>query len=101
MTKHSHYDPKTGEINLAPDASLYCKFHEIAHKQQHLARTWPYIFWRVGSCIPGLKYLATLLIEFDALRRARRTMRFLKIWNASHQREASHMFRSYIWRRTT
>lgn len=89
------YNTKTDEVRVAPDASLYCRFHELAHRDQWKnSRLWRGLI-RLTT-VPRAKYLATLVVEYDALRRARRVMRKLGIWTPEASNEAGVMFNSYV-----
>jgi hypothetical protein len=99
MAEPNQYDPATDTITLRPDASLYVRFHEEAHREQYRTHSW-LVFLRNVFALSALgNYLATIWIEFDALRRARRTMRALGIWNLSAAQEATRGFRSYVFRK--
>lgn len=91
----SYYDPKTDQLHLKPGASLYERFHETAHRDQwQNSRLWRFVI-RLRR-IPFVKYLATLAVEYDALRRARQVMRNLGIWSHHASNEAGAMFNSYV-----
>ncbi len=99
VAEHSFYDPTTGEIVLHPFATLFTRFHELAHKEQHETRC---VFWRIwcfGRWIRGVQWLATLLLELDANRRARRNMIALDLWNPQAETEARQDLRSYFTRK--
>ena len=92
------YDPSTGAVNLPESASLYAKFHELGHKNQHLCYPVIFIVMVSLSQIPILGYFVKLAMEWDAYRRAKRQMRYLGLWNKDRAREAGYSLRSYIWR---
>lgn len=92
----SHYDPRTREIVLSPCASLYCRFHELAHREQHETRAAPFLAWSKCCPIRVLGYFALLWIEWDAYRRARRVMQRLGVWSKEACIEARNTFISYV-----
>lgn len=89
----SNYNPNTRRIFLEPDASLYCRFHELAHKEQHESARWRILF--AARFVRGLTYLATLWLEYDAYRRARKVMEHLGVWSAEAETEARLALRAY------
>lgn len=94
----SHYNIDTGKIFLVPSATLYTRFHEEAHKEQHQTRC---AIWRIywyGRYIRGIAWLVILLIEFDAYRRARRRLERLGAWNAELAAEAHDALLSHVRR---
>lgn len=97
MSGYSNYNPKTRRINLAPDASLYCRFHELAHKEQHESAKWRICF--AARFVRGFNWIITLLIEYNAYRRARRVMERIGIWSAEAEIEARDALRAYITRK--
>ena len=99
MDTRGSFDPTTGEIKLRHDATLYTKFHEIAHKAQHTEKPFMFVLCCSLRLLPLANYLATLWIEYDALRRARKIMQFLGVWNSAVEREAKRAFRSYVFRK--
>lgn len=93
------YDPRTDEITLDPDASLYVRLHELAHQEQYRNKSWVFRVVLVLRCIRGLNYLATLWIEFDALRRARSVMQTMGVWTDDAEQEARRSFYTYVRRK--
>lgn len=96
----SHYDPATRRVNLTPDASLYVRLHEEAHKIQHETQCLPWIAYVHCNGIRILGYLSRIWVEFDAMRRARNVMKQIGCWNVAASNEASTAFKTYIRRRS-
>jgi hypothetical protein len=95
----NHYNPATREIVLAPSASLYSRFHELAHKDQHESNSTVYIAWVILRRARAINYFVTLWIEFDAYRRTRRVMRRLGLWSDEVRQEARSYLRAYALRK--
>jgi predicted PhzF superfamily epimerase YddE/YHI9 len=96
---HSWYDPTDGKIHLAPDACLYVRFHELAHKEQYEQRALCSRVWGRACRIRFARYFACLWIEFDAHRRARAVMKVLGLWNDEASRTAWGSLVSYLLKR--
>lgn len=92
----SRYEPSTDAVHLAPGASLYCRFHEEAHREQCKTRRWRFVANLRDFRL--VNYLATLWIEYDALRRARAVMEKLGVWTEDAEQEARRSFYSYVRR---
>jgi hypothetical protein len=84
----SHYSPRDHKIVLRPDASLYARFHEEAHREQHETSAIVFHFWAHLWFWPVLGRLVTLWIEIDADRRARRVMQKLGVWSVEAAKES-------------
>jgi len=91
----SSYDPRTGEIHCSPGASLYARFHELAHKDQHENGAACYYAWLALRYFRVVGYLSILWIELDAILRARRVMLTLGLWNDRACQEAKNNLISY------
>lgn len=91
------YDPRTDKILLEKGASLYVKFHEEAHREQCKSAKWRFIANLRDFRL--VNYLATLWIEFDAMRRARVVMEKLGVWSDDVEQEARRSFYSYVRRK--
>lgn len=94
----STYHPSTRQIHHAAGASLYARFHELAHAEQHERMTWLFIIWALGHKIPGVRHVVTVLIELDAHRRARVVMQRLGVWTPEAETEGRLSLRSYLKR---
>jgi hypothetical protein len=94
---NSHFNPQSGKIVLIPGATLYARFHELAHAEQYESAKWR--FWFSTRMVRGLSYLSTLWVEYDAHRRARRVMKRLGVWNADAAAEGNASLKSYITRK--
>jgi hypothetical protein len=92
----SSYDCKTGKIEIAPGATLYARFHEEAHKEQHHTKAVIWRLWWHGRWFHGVQWLTTVLVEFDAYRRARRNMIRLDLWKPEYETEARLDLLSYF-----
>lgn len=101
MELENQYRPWDRKIVLRPDASLYARFHEEAHREQH--ETNSVVFWAWASLhfLRGIGWVVTVWIEWDANRRARRAMEKAGLWTKDAQSEARHSIMSYIKRRET
>jgi hypothetical protein len=95
----SKYDTRTGMVTCQPGASLYVRFHEEAHREQHQSKSAIWRIWWYGRWIRGVQWVVTLLIEYDAYRRARRALERLGAWTAELETEAWHGLKSYIKRK--
>lgn len=91
----SQYDPRTRRITLAPSASLYTQFHELAHQEQHEKQTYAYIAWCLFCRVRLIRHVVTFWIELDAYRRAKVKMIKLGIWNDEACQEAKNNLISY------
>lgn len=91
----SFYDPRTRAIHLEPCASLYARFHELAHKEQHEKGAVCFYAWLVLRYFRVVGYLSILWIELDAYLRARRVMLTLGLWNDRACQEAKNNLISY------
>jgi hypothetical protein len=96
LSGQNYYYPLTKQIVLRPDASLYARFHEEAHRQQHLSAPRLFIVVCVLRGIRVVSYFATLAVEYDAYRRARRVMRRLGLWSEEACQEAKNCLISYV-----
>lgn len=96
----SHYNPDQRKIVLHPNASLYARFHELAHADQHEKMVPAFAAWTIFYRVRVLNYFATLWVEFDANRRAKRVMKVLGIWDDGAAREARKNLMSYVARRS-
>jgi hypothetical protein len=94
-----YYSPRQRKIVVGADATLYVRFHEEAHREQH--ETVPFFFWLCvyARPLPFAGRYINLLLELDADRRARRIMRKLGIWSAEADRESRENLRSYFTRK--
>lgn len=92
------YDPATGGNNLPETASIYSKFHELAHGDQHRNSPVMFIIMISLSNLWVIGYFITLWIEFDAMRRAKRKMMSFQLWDRARSQEAWRQYRTYIWR---
>jgi hypothetical protein len=99
MKALSWYNCDTGEIVLSPSATLYARFHEEAHKEQHQTKCLFFRLWWYGRWIRGVQWVVTVLIELDAYRRARRNMIRLDLWNAEADTEGRHDISNYFTKR--
>jgi hypothetical protein len=95
----SHYDPRTGQIFLQHDSTLYQRYHEEGHKELHVKH--PSIFRLLYDLrrYVLVGYLATLFLEIDADRRARRVMHRLGVWTSEAEKEARSNLMSYFKRK--
>ena len=89
ICERNEYDPVTRTVRLRRDASPYAKLHETAHARQHAenSRCWR-VYWACRR-VPVLSWATTLLLEYDAICRVKRT-----IW-ASSRAEAMAGFWSH------
>jgi hypothetical protein len=99
MNKRSLYDPRTREIKMSPGASLYSRFHELAHKEQHDTMAPVYLAWAIFRQIRFVDWFVTLCIEYDAHRRARRVMQRLEVWSDEACQEGRNNLISYAMRK--
>ena len=100
MNLTNYYDPTTRKVFLSPTATLWTVFHEHAHAEQHAKTTFIYILWALFHQIRGIEYLVTILIEWDANRRARNAMIVNGIWTDEARQQARKNLLSYILRRS-
>jgi hypothetical protein len=77
----SWYDPETRTVSIAPNAPLYIRFHEEAHKEQHESGAVCFWLWVRLCRVRVVRYFVSLWVEFDAHRRARKAMERLGLWN--------------------
>jgi hypothetical protein len=91
----SYYQPSTRKIILAPDATAYAKFHELAHKEQHDTMALVFRAWFILRWFKVTNYFATLWIEWDAHCRARAAMMKLGLWNDEARQEGRSNLKSY------
>jgi hypothetical protein len=96
---NSHYSPVTRQIHLQPCETLYGRFHELAHKEQHEKNTLVFRAWVVGRWIRGVQWIVTVWIEFDAHQRARRAMEKLGLWNDAAKKEGWLNLKTYLTQR--
>lgn len=99
MNLRSHYSPRDRKIVLTPSASLYARFHEEAHREQHETNAVCFQFWAHLWFFPLIGRLVTLWIEIDADRRARRVMHKLGVWTVEAEKEARANLMSYFKRK--
>jgi len=99
MKERSLYVPATRTIVLSPDASLYSKFHELAHKEQHDKMVPAFVAWSIFYRVRVLNYFVTLWVEWDAHRRARRDMEKLGVWSEQAGQEGRNNLMSYAMRK--
>lgn len=95
----SHYDPRNGRVTLIGASTPYEWFHEKAHKEQHREWCLPFRVWCHLNGIRILGYFATLIVEFDAMLRARRALRWVGSWDIETKKEAWRMLMSYAKRK--
>jgi hypothetical protein len=95
----SHYSPRDGKIVMAPGASLYARFHEEAHREQHETGATCFWIWRFAWFWPVVGRVVTLWIEIDADRRARKVMHKLGVWTVEAEKEARANLMSYFKRK--
>lgn len=99
MHLQSHYSPRDRKVILAPGASLYSRFHEEAHREQHEQNAFVFWFWARAWFLPLIGRIAVIIIEIDADRRARRVMHKLGVWTAAAEKEARENITSYFTRK--
>ncbi len=92
----NYYDPKTRKVHLAPNATLFSAFHEYAHAEQHEKRTMLFCLWLVLHNLRVLGYVVTVLIEWDANRRAQNAMIANGIWTDEACEQAWEGLKSYL-----
>lgn len=90
------YLPAKKQIVLDPNATLYAKFHEEAHRDQHLSSAFVFWAWYYGRVFYCLDYVVTLWIEWDAMRRSRKVMQALGVWTDDAKTEAYRGLKSYM-----
>lgn len=95
----SNYDIRTRKVTIAGSASLYERFHEEAHAEQDRESCLPFLVWLHLRQIRLLGYFVTLWVEFDAMRRARRALQKLGLWDQAAAREAKLCLMSYTRRK--
>src|SRR6266404_8348783 len=93
------YDPETRQIVLTPDATLWARFHELAHKEQHDKMAFVFRAWTVMRYFRILNYFADLWIELDAHFRAKRVMQVLGVWSDEACQEGRNNLMSYAMRK--
>jgi hypothetical protein len=99
MKKYNCYDPRTGEIHLTSDATLWAKFHELAHKEQHEEMVPAFVAWSIFYRVRLVSYFVTLWVEWEAGRRTRRVMERLGVWNDEACKEGKKNLMSYAMRK--
>lgn len=95
----NHYDARTRQIHLRPDATLYTRFHELAHKEQHETKYCVFMAWLRFGGLRLVDYFLGLWLEIDAYRRARRVMEKLGCWNDEARQRARKCLMNHIRRR--
>jgi hypothetical protein len=95
----NYYSPRLRKVVVAADATLYVRFHEEAHREQH--ETAPVFFWLCiyASLLPRVGHYINILFELDADRRARRIMRKLGLWTSDADRQSRENLMSYFNRK--
>lgn len=71
----SGYDSDTGRIRLRRNASPYEIAHEHAHHEQRTRGTWIWHLYRCTRYLPYLRQVTHLLMEWEAMTLAHRSMR--------------------------
>jgi hypothetical protein len=99
IEKYNRYDTRTRRIYLAPDATLYARFHELAHKEQHEKMVPAFVAWSIFYRIRLVSYFVTLWIEWDANRRTRLVMERLGLWTDEACKEGEKNLMSYAMRK--
>lgn len=92
----SQYDPATGIVHFAPNATVYQRAHEYAHQVQHRHRTRA---WRVQDrCerIPYLCRLTRLWVEMEARDMALTTLQLCGRCDHHARAEARAGLWSYV-----
>ncbi len=95
MMPRNYYDPETRRVHLAPDASLYERFHELAHAAQHASGSLAFRAWLRLRWYIVVGYLSIIWLEYDAYWRTRRVLQRLGAWNDDCENEARQGLRSY------
>lgn len=83
-------------MTLSADATLYDRYHETAHDVQRRIQCFPFRAWWKLNGIRLLGYLATVYIEFDAMRRARAALEWDASWTGDMQKEGWTKLMSHI-----
>lgn len=99
MKIRDHYDPNTRTIVLSPDAALYTRFHELAHKEQHETGAAVFVAYAKLRSLRVVGYFVILWLEIDAYRRARRAMEKLGCWDDEARERARKDLMSYVMKR--
>lgn len=93
------YDPVLRQMTLPADATLYDRYHEMAHDVQRRIQCFPFRVWWRFNGIRVLGYLATVYVEFDAMRRARQALEWDGDWTEDTRKEGWTKLRSHITRK--
>lgn len=93
------YNPALRQMTLPADATLYDRYHEMAHDVQCHVQCLAFRLWWRFNGIRVLGYLSTVYIEFDAMRRARQALEWARCWTADTRKEGWTKLRSHITRK--